>query len=649
MRNALFAFILLEICFHHLQFEIKMSNTEGATGDMGDKKELQDLIDSINSKQQLRVLTKEEYDRLVNKEPPAGVTFQLPTSTPKVQLKFGEGAIPKFAPKESLLSPRYFSPSALYHDPNPALCQIPNPNSVKLPTFSGSEPLQKGEVSFDVWSYEVRCLKNQLPEHVLLHSVRSSLKGLAREMLIPLGEFATVNVILMKLEDFYGNVSTAENIMQNFYSDHQKEGESIVAYGSRLEQTVSKAVRLGHVDVVAKDSMLRSKFWSGLRNPQLRNASRNKYETIKEFQTLLREVRQIEQEELNLAIAKPVEYTCSAVSTNEALNVEKQLSEILSQMKKLDSRMSKLEQDQKDLTNVEYFQTYKPQENLNNTRGNSRSRGNYRYQNWRGRGNFSQQNGNNRGYGKSQRESFYESLKPMPELLSLTNFGPSVRSANGSELPYTCYIEMQINVPCMNEFSCHIPALVGLETNYTKNVPVIIGTNFTRLCRQNCEMMSQTSDIPDEWQLAFKSMNDETPVRTTNKHTITVAPNETKVIRGIVKNVNSIDCALTEQTNTSLSGDLVICPRVIPLTQGKHTVTIPVRVCNLSVKSVQIPPKSLLCSIHGVKVLVVDFWSPESQNPGKKPRKSLEDLNLQITEENLTPDQVSVAKEFLGN
>ncbi|XP_062572826.1 uncharacterized protein LOC134234798, partial [Saccostrea cucullata] len=545
------------------------------------KKDLQEIIEQINAEEHYRVITKEEYDLLKGQK--------IPT-TPKIEHGLSQGTIPKLPPLGQvpppnhiptpgylqppglMSSPKFFNSSALFHQNN-------NPTPIKLPTFSGSEQAQKGEVSYDVWSYEVRCLKGQWPDHVLLQPVRSSLKGTAREILIPLGEYATVENILAKLDDFYGNVCTPENIMQKFYSDHQQEGESIVSYGSRLEQTVSKAVRLGHVDVVAKDSMLRSKFWSGLRNPQLRNASRNKYETIKEFQTLLREVRQIEQEELNLAIAKPVEYTCSAVSTNEALNVEKQLSEILSQMKKLDSRMSKLEQDQKNLTNVEYFQTYKPQENLNNTRGNSRSRGNYRYHNWRGRGNFSQQNGNNRGYGRTEdqfakcptippnqdlltrlvgrsneaditvfgtktkalidsgsmvtciSESFYQSLKPMPELLSLTNFGLSVRSANGSELPYKGYIEMQINVPCMNDFSCHIPALVVPETNYTKNVPVIIGTNFIRLCRQNCEKMSQTSDIPDEWQLAFESMNDETPVRTTNKHTITVSPNETKVIR----------------------------------------------------------------------------------------------------------------------
>ena len=164
--------------------------------------------------------------------------------------------------------------------------------------LSGSDT-KKGDVSFDVWCYEVRCLKNQHPEYIVVQCVRSTLKGVGREMLIPLGESATVDEILQKLEDFYGNVLNAENIMQSFYSDHQKEGENIVTYGSRLEKLVSKAVRLRHIDFVAKDAMLRSKFWPGLRDQQIRNASRQKYETIRDLPSLMREIRQIEQEEKN--------------------------------------------------------------------------------------------------------------------------------------------------------------------------------------------------------------------------------------------------------------------------------------------------------------------------------------------------------------
>ena len=120
----------------------------------------------------------------------------------------------------------------------------------------------------------------------------------------------------------------------------------------------------------------------------------------------------------------------------------------------------------------------------------------------------------------------------------------------------------------------------------------------------------------------------------------------TEPLRPVARNVHNIDNALIEQTNTSLSGGLVVCPRVIPLTKSKHTITLPVRVCNISATAVQIPPKSLLCSIHGVKV--VDSWSPESQTSGKKPKKSVEDLNIKIAQDNLTSDQVSRAKDLLA-
>lgn len=40
---------------------------------------------------------------------------------------------------------------------------------------------------------------------------------------------------LDKLDDFYGNVSSGETLIQLFYNDYQKHDESIVSYGSRLE------------------------------------------------------------------------------------------------------------------------------------------------------------------------------------------------------------------------------------------------------------------------------------------------------------------------------------------------------------------------------------------------------------------------------
>ena len=64
----------------------------------------------------------------------------------------------------------------------------------KLPIFSGAEEPQKGETSYEVWSFELKCLQKSayLPKHLLLQAIRNSLKGTARSLLVPLGKTASV-------------------------------------------------------------------------------------------------------------------------------------------------------------------------------------------------------------------------------------------------------------------------------------------------------------------------------------------------------------------------------------------------------------------------------------------------------------------------
>lgn len=245
-------------------------------------------------------------------------------------------------------------------------------------------------------------------------------------------------------------------------------------------------------------------------------------------------------------------------------------------------------------------------------------------------------------------EEFFKCLNPMPTLHDMSELGLNVQSANGSLLPYSGYVELEICVPCFGNSSYAIPALVVPQTNYSKIVPVIVGTNFIRICRNTYEQ-TLDEDVPDEWRVAFNSLKDERPVKTTNKYAIQIAPNETKVIRGIVRNVRNIESAVTEQVNTSLSGGLVICPRVVSLTKCKNTVAIPVRVCNISASIVHVPPRSLLCALHEVKV--IDTWNPDSSELGisSKSKKSLQDLDIKISEDNLTAAQASQVRQFLSS
>ena len=98
-------------------------------------------------------------------------------------------------------------------------------------------------------------------------------------------------------------------MIQSIYNDFQKDDESIVSFGSRLEQTLSRAVKYGHIDLVAKDAMLRSKYWTGFKSQVLKNSTRHLYDSIKDFSTLLREIRKVDSEESS---SKPLKNSCSA-------------------------------------------------------------------------------------------------------------------------------------------------------------------------------------------------------------------------------------------------------------------------------------------------------------------------------------------------
>ena len=136
-----------------------------------------------------------------------------------------------------------------------------------------------------------------LPEHLLLQAICNSLRGTAHNMLVPLGESATADNILEKLDGFYGNVCNSETLMQSFCSDCQKDNKIIVSYGSTVERTLSGAVTLGHLDLIAKDAMFRSKFWTGLKSQTLKNSTRHLYDSIKDFKSLLRKIRKVDIEE----------------------------------------------------------------------------------------------------------------------------------------------------------------------------------------------------------------------------------------------------------------------------------------------------------------------------------------------------------------
>ena len=212
----------------------------------------------------------------------------------------------------------------------------------KLSTFSGDSP-GKGEVQYREWRYEVLCLRRdpEISEASVINSVRRSLRGTAKQLLIPLGEKADIEDILKKLDVFFGDISTNEMIMQEFFNAYQKPDESVTTFGCRLEMLLSSAVEHGYLEKDSKNDMLRHKFWQSLSSDKLKSQTRHKYDTIPSFDQLLAELRIVE---------KQIEITPGEKKTEKSKNAQHHAQVTHQDLKDLEHKIdSKLEKVSKDL------------------------------------------------------------------------------------------------------------------------------------------------------------------------------------------------------------------------------------------------------------------------------------------------------------
>ena len=79
-----------------------------------------------------------------------------------------------------------------------------------------------------------------------------------------------------------------------------------------------------------------------------------------------------------------------------------------------------------------------------------------------------------------------------------------------------------------------------------------------------------------------------------------------------------------------------------------NTVRVPVRVCYLSARAIEISPRSVLCSLNSVSV--VDSWTPAaSLKANKEPNSTTTvDLGVSIETDNLSADELHKAKELIN-
>lgn len=196
------------------------------------------------------------------------------------------------------------------------------------------------DLSYARWKSEIAALRLSFPEHVVLQEIRRSVRGVAADVMVTLSSVDSVSPILEKFEPIFGNVLPAESILEQFLSAKQKDGESVTQWGLRLEELANLLNQKdpSMLSGEATKTTLRTKFWSGLSNADLRNALRHKRDTSSDFGELLAEARRlVETEFQNPKSAK------SHQVTDITPNLAKKLDKLLKLQEGFDERLKQLE------------------------------------------------------------------------------------------------------------------------------------------------------------------------------------------------------------------------------------------------------------------------------------------------------------------
>ena len=241
-------------------------------------------------------------------------------------------------------------------------------------------------------------------------------------------------------------------------------------------------------------------------------------------------------------------------------------------------------------------------------------------------------------------------MDPQPVVHDISELGLQVNVANGETLNFLGCIEASVCVPFLKDTTVPELFLVVPMTEYNHQVPIIVGTNIIR----ECKMASVDIEaVPQAWQTAFTAIcsNRVGVVKTTTK--VTLQPNETRTVTGLVRKNFSAEAALTEPVDNEQTARVTVCPRIVRTDKPGSTARVPVRLCNMSARILTIQPKASICNLEEVKVLNRDpvkeltaaDTETDKQDANKAATKNM-DFNLGAT--SLTLEQKEHVLEFLS-
>ena len=162
------------------------------------------------------------------------------------------------------------------------------PRSTKppiLPPFSGADLVPKDEASCEQWVWQAKEALKSYTAGAVRIAIIQSVRDEVREFTAAVGFEESVETLLDKVEDRFGEKWTADGLQQDFYKITQSKNEKVRQFAGRLEAQFKKLKEKvsGHYN----NNMLKERLFHGM-HPQLSRtpsgfAKRGKKPLMKNF------------------------------------------------------------------------------------------------------------------------------------------------------------------------------------------------------------------------------------------------------------------------------------------------------------------------------------------------------------------------------
>ena len=148
-----------------------------------------------------------------------------------------------------------------------------------------------------------------------------------------MGTPSSIAQVIQKFDNIFGNILPPEVLLEKYYSARQHQNETAAAWACRLEDVLSQLCTRDPSSRQQTERMIRSKFWSGLRDSNTKNALRHQYQIGAGLEELLVAARVMEEE-----LKVPMTAQSQPLTTQQA-----PYEQILAELAKLNKRMDQIE------------------------------------------------------------------------------------------------------------------------------------------------------------------------------------------------------------------------------------------------------------------------------------------------------------------